>query len=82
MDGQVGGALASGRLEFRREPVVDRRSRRLGVPQYVFSVHLRQLGTFRPPQHLADALLHGLRGALTDLLVHKTIDDRDSVDMS
>ena len=39
---QVGGALPyRGRIEFRREPVVDRRSRRLGVRERVFQLQPR-----------------------------------------
>ena len=74
------GASAPGRFEFRREPVVDRRSRRCGVHERVFRLQPRQVGTFRPPQQLSDAMEHGIRGAMADLLDDdETIDDRDRI---
>ena len=76
------GASVPGRLEFRRDPVVDRRSQRMGVHERVFRLQPRQIGTFRPPQILADAMVHALRGALSDLLAEETIDDRDRVKMA
>ena len=69
-------ASAPDRLEFRQEPVMDRRSQRMGVHEGVFRLQPRQVGTFRPPQQLADAMVHGLRHALSDLLDDDTtIDD-------
>ena len=74
---------APGRLEFHREPVVDRRSQRFGIRERVFRLQPRQIGTFRAPQHLADAIVHGIRRTLTDLLADdETIDDRDRVYIS
>ena len=57
-DGQVGGALARGELEFHPDPIVDRRNRRMGVHERIFRLHPQQVGTFRPPQRQADALVH------------------------
>ena len=78
---QVGaGASVPGRLEFHREPVVHRRSRSMGVHERVVRLQPRQVGTFRSPQRLADAMVHGLCGALSDLLDDdKAIDDRDRI---
>ena len=80
---QVGaGASTPGRLEFQRQPIVDRRSRRMGVHERVFRLQPRQIGTFRPPQQLSDAMVHGLRGAMSDLLEDEVIDDRDRIYIS
>ena len=77
------GASARGRLEFHREPVVDRRSRRMGVHERVFRLQPKQIGTFHPPQRLASALVDGLRGALSELLGDdETIDGRDRIYVS
>ena len=78
----MSGASVPGRLEFRREPVVDRRSRRFRVHERVFRMQPRQVGTFRPTQRLADTMVHGIRSALTDLLEDEVIDDRDYVSLS
>ena len=76
---QVGGALPHrGRIEFHREPMVDRGSRRLGVRERVFQLQPLLIGT---PSHLANALVQGLRGALDDLLVENE-DIHDCVYMS
>ena len=74
------GASAPGRLEFHHEPVMDRRSRRMLVHERVFWLQPRQIGTFRPPQLFADAMVHGLRRALSDLLDDDgTINDCDLI---
>ena len=75
---QVGGALPyRGGIEFCREPVVDRRSQRMGVR---VPITTRVIGT---PSHLANALVQGSRGALDDLLVeNEDIHDRDRVYVS
>ena len=82
-NGQVVGALAAtphGRIEFRRDPVVDRRSQRLGVRERVFQLQPRLIET---PLRLTEALIHGLRGALDELLVENDdIHDRDRVYLS
>ena len=70
-------------MEFQREPVVNRQSRRFGSRERVFRLRPRQIGTFLPPQQLSDAMVHALRGALSDLLADEaTIDDRDRVYIS
>ena len=62
--------------------MVDRQSRRFGVRERVFRLRPRQIGTFRPPQ-LSDAMVHGIRGAMADLLEDDdTIDDRDRIFIS
>ena len=76
------GASAPGQLEFQCQPVVDRCSQRMGVHERVFRLHLRQVGTFRPPQQLADATVHGLCHALSDLLDDEVIDDRNRIYIS
>ena len=77
------GSSVLGRLEFRREHVEDGRSRRMGVHERVFRLQPRQIGTFRPPQRLANAMVHGLRRALSDLLDDdEAIDDHDQIYIS
>ena len=48
--------------------MVDRRSQRLGARERIFQLQPQVVGI---PSRLADALVHGLRGALDDLLVDK-----------
>ena len=82
---QVGAdASTPGRLEFQREPVVDRQSRRFGILERVFRLQTREVGTFRPAQQLSDAIGHGIRGAMADLLndEDENIDDRDRIFIS
>ena len=62
------GASAPGRLEFHRQPVLDHRSRRFGTRERLFRLQPRQVGTFRPPQQLTDAMVHGIRGAMADFV--------------
>ena len=75
---QVGGA-APGRFVFQRQPVVERRSVRLGVRERVFQLRPRQIGAFIPRQRLADALVQGLRAALDDLINDQDIPDGDRI---
>ena len=45
----------------------------LGVHERPSRLQPRQLGIFQPPQNLADAMVHALRGALSDLLAEDRI---------
>ena len=78
------GASTPGRLEFRWEPVVDRQNRGFGICERVFRLRPRQVGSFRPPQQLSHAMVHGIRGTMVDLLndEHENIDDRDWIFIS
>ena len=75
---QIGGA-APGRFVFQRQPVVERRSVRMGVHERVFQLRPRQIGALIPRQRLADALVQGLRSALDDLINDEDIPDGDRI---
>ena len=75
-----GGTSTHGRLEFHQEPIIDQR---MGVHKDVFRLQLRHVGSFWPPQCIADAMIHGLHGALSNLLDdYKTIDGRNRIYVS
>ena len=70
---------AGGRFDFDLEPVVDRRSARMGVQERVFRTRVRQRGNLEPGQDIVGALTQGLRASMNRLLEDETIGDRDRV---
>ena len=70
---------AGGRFDFDLEPVVDRRSERMGVQERVFRTRVRQVGSLRPGQNVPQTLAQGLRAAMERLLDDEDIEDRDRV---
>lgn len=80
-DGVTDEALlqAGGRFDFDLDPVVDRRSARMGVKERVFRARVRQRGQLEPGQDIAAALTQGLRASMDRLLEDEDIEDRDRV---
>ena len=70
---------AGGRFDFDLEPVVDRRSARMGVQERVLRTRVRQRGNLEPGQDIVGALTQGLRATMNRLLEDETIGDRDRV---
>ena len=56
------------RFDFELEPMVHRRSVRMGIQKRVFSTRVRQVGALRPRHNVAATLKQGRRGALERLL--------------
>ena len=70
---------AGGRFDFDLEPVVDRRSERMGVQERVYQTRVRQRGNLEPGHDIVAALTQGLRASMNRLLEDETIGDRDRV---
>ena len=59
--------LQAGGFDFDLEPVVDRRSERLGVEERVFRTRVRQRGNLEPGQDIIGALTQGLCSSMNRL---------------
>ena len=68
-----------GRFHFRLEPIVDRRSQRLGVHKRVFQARAEQQGTFDHHDQLAARFVEELRSAMAWVLDDDSIADRDRI---
>ena len=77
---QLGGNPMSeerGRLRFVPEPLCERQSAKFGVHERVVRLRPVQEGNLIPQEHLADALVRGLRTAVEGVLDRYRVPDED-----
>ena len=79
MEQRGGGVQSRGRFQFVLEPMMYRRSERMGVRERVYRTYVRQVGAFNTRQNLQQALVQGLQSAMEELLQQNNIPDRDRV---